>query len=434
MSRASNNGSLPDEYRDVVREQLALGGMPAVHRHFARTVGDGTLLAPALTFANRHVLGNLYSDDELADFADSGADQEIANQKALVAERARRNARTALNEEGIAPIEFPRATLAKDLKAPPREQPFVVEELLPVEGNAVLVGSYKTGKTVLAMNLAKSLADEEPFLGVFDTHLDGNVGYLNYELSADMFREWMRALDVQNQDRIIPFHLRGMSLPFWSKAVHDAMVAWLQSHEVGFLILDPAARAWRPLIENENDNSQMAAFTEAVDELKRDADVTEVFIATHTGRGIQQEDNERARGATRLEDWMDAGLYLTKGKDGRRFLRAMGRDVELEGTALDYDSDHKALTFSGQTRTQVRTESVVVGALQALADMEAGGERATSVALRNNVSGEKALREAAIKQAVDDGYVDVKVEGKGAHVHTLSKKGRKYLLKAGGQT
>lgn len=51
---------------------------------------------------------------------------------------------------------------------------------------------------------------------------------------------------------------------------------------------------------------------------------------------------------------MDAGWYLTKDKLGRRAMRAIGRDVEVEAFDLAYDGHTRRLYVTGQTRQERR--------------------------------------------------------------------------------
>jgi AAA domain len=250
----------------------------------------------------------------------------------------------------------PGRTLADDLEAPPREQAFVVDELAIAGGNSLLVAQYKTGKTTVLLNLAKSLADREPFLSRFDVApLDGRVAYWNYELDPDQFRRWVRDIGIDHPERIAePLHLRGAHLPFWQPEYAARTVEWLRANEVEFLIIDPAPRAWAGLVMKEEDNAAVGAFTDALDAVKREADVQHLVISTHTGRQQFEENEERSRGATRLEDWMDAGWYYTKDGQGRRALRAMGRDVEVEAFDVGYDGHTRRLYVTGQTRRERR--------------------------------------------------------------------------------
>lgn len=292
----------------------------------------------------------------------------------------------------------------------------------------MLTAGYKVGKTTLMGNLVKSLADDEPFLGEFDTHFDtGTIAYLNYELDADTFREWMRDIGVVNTDRVTaPLHLRGFSLPFWVLSMHDRTCEWLRENAVAFIIFDPTARAWHGLVDNENDNSQVGAFCVAVDELKRQAGIQDCLLAAHTGRAEHLEGAERARGATRLEDWADALWYLEKDKHGTRSLRAMGRDVELEATVLDYDIGTRILCSTGRTRAEdKRTRRVMhaLGVLWRLKKHPKGVYPTNSGDWQKAMEGENSERQQAIREAVRAGYVSVEVGAKNAKLHTFTPAG-----------
>ena len=78
------------------------------------------------------------------------------------------------------------------------------------------------------------------------------------------------------------------------------------------------------------------------------------MLPTHTGRAEQEAGQERARGATRLDDWADVRWLLTRDDKGHRFLRATGRDVEVEEEMLTYADDGRALTIGGGDRRWVK--------------------------------------------------------------------------------
>jgi len=88
-----------------------------------------------------------------------------------------------------------------------------------------------------------------------------------------------------------------------------------------------------------------------LDELAEQAGVREVILTAHAGW-----DQERTRGSTALEDWPDSIVTMTRDPDtDERFVRAMGRDVDLHEDRLDYDPQTRRLTLSGTgNRKQVR--------------------------------------------------------------------------------
>jgi hypothetical protein len=322
------------------------------------------------------------------------------------------------------------STLADDLAVEASPVRWRVEQLHSSGGNTLLVAQHKAGKTTLALNLARSLADGVPFLGHFEVEplTGGRVAFFNYELHADMFREWTRDIEVEHPERIAPpLHLRGHRLPFWEDRERERVANWLRRNKVEVLIVDPAARAWSGLVDNENDNTQVGRFTDALDELKEAAGVADLVLATHTGRARAEENEERSRGATRLEDWMDAGWYLTKDAEGVRSLRAMGRDVEVEAITLRYNSITRRLRTSGQTRREHRTERGVRAAVEALHAIEqAGGEVPTTSALANAIQGDRNKRNGWITAAETAGLIERESVGK-ALVCRLTPKGKRLL-------
>jgi hypothetical protein len=60
-------------------------------------------------------------------------------------------------------------------------------------------------------------------------------------------------------------------------------------------------------------------------------------------------DGERTRGASALEDWADVVITMTRDKDDetQRFLRAIGRDVDLEEDRLDFHAPTRTVTLAG---------------------------------------------------------------------------------------
>jgi RecA-family ATPase len=301
-----------------------------------------------------------------------------------------------------------------------------IEQLLPASGNGLLVAQYKVGKTTLALNLAVALASGEPFLGKFEVApMSGRVAFFNYELSERMFLEWAQdRIPDDHRDRIVTLHLRGRSAPFWNREVQDPLAAWLRRSEAEFLIIDPAAKAWRGLVDNENDNAKVEEFTSAVDELREAGGVSGGSLSTHhTGRYLQVEGEERARGATRLEDWMDAGWYYTKDESDTRSLRAMGRDVEMEAVDLQYFHDSRRLE-AGQVREERRRDEGALAAVDALAISDKQCLSATE--LDELITGQKQSKVRCRRAAEEKGWIaceEVKDGRARRKSYTLTEKG-----------
>jgi hypothetical protein len=96
-----------------------------------------------------------------------------------------------------------------------------------------------------------------------------------------------------------------------------------------------------------------------IDEIKAEARVSETIMPAHTPKAKTEPGAETARGASRLEDWADSLIYVTRDLiAGSRFIRAEGRDVELDETALSFDHATRGLSVDlfGHNREQVRRQ------------------------------------------------------------------------------
>jgi hypothetical protein len=283
--------------------------------------------------------------------------RKLRYQQELAAEarrqRIHREARRLLDADEFASTwrEPPsRRTLTDELAEPDDPIRYRVDRLLTVGGNALLTAAFKAGKTTLCNNLLRCLADGEPFLNRFDVHPpEGRIAVFNYEVSDSQYRRWLRRIGVRNTDKVCVLNLRGYRLPMIHALVEDWITKWLIEHEIGTWIVDPFARAMIGC-GDENSNTDVGVMLDALDVIKGRAGVGELILPTHTGRAEQLAGAERARGATRLDDWADARWLLTADEAGRRFFRANGRDVDVDEELLTFDPQTSRLTLGGHDR------------------------------------------------------------------------------------
>lgn len=263
-------------------------------------------------------------------------------------ERLRRQAKRVVDEEeAVASWRVPQqfGTLADELTMPEDPVTFRVSKIIPSGANVVITAQFKAGKTTLVNNLVKSLVDGKEFLGHYPVQrLDGRVGVLNYEVGAQQYRRWLRETDIVNTDRVALLHLRGLRMPLTTGHVEDWLVGWLVRNEVEVWMLDPFARAITGC-GDESSNADVGLFLDTLDVIKERAGVRELVMPAHTGRGEQEVGKERARGATRLDDWADVRWILTKDDEARRYLSCTGRDVEEAEQPLRYHPEDRSLTL-----------------------------------------------------------------------------------------
>ncbi|MFJ1537743.1 AAA family ATPase [Micromonospora chalcea] len=268
--------------------------------------------------------------------------------KALAWNRANAIAREVVREEMAAGTSWTPpeedARLSDWLDREREHHRYMAEGLMGAGHNVVLAGRYKTGKTTLIQNLVADLVAGRPFLGRETFLPSGSIAWINGEMDAhdwtDEIRPLTAGLSKADQDRIILLQHRGKPLQILNDTSAERFVEWLRKHEVKLIVLD----SWRKLCVwngiNENENQGAERLTDRIDQIKAEAGVDAFLTLAHMGRG----EGEHARGATALDDWVDARWTMTKDKDEVRHLAVEGRGVRLDKTALDFNYDLRRIS------------------------------------------------------------------------------------------
>lgn len=330
----------------------------------------------------------------------------------VAAQRARRDAKRILDDEDHAKAFREPSfveTLADELAIPDEPETYRIDKVLPTGGNVLLAAQYKVGKTTFINNLARALADAEPFLDAFAVSpLAGRrVALWNYEVGRSQYRTWLRDQAITTSWAVSVLNLRGYVLPLTVPRIQDWCVRWLETHETAVWMVDPFARAFTG--QNENDNTEVARFLDALDLIKHRAGVGELVLPTHTGRAEAEEGKERARGATRLDDWADVRWILTRNDEGVRFFSATGRDVSVDEQALHHDELSRRLSLSGGGRQEWREQSLAIKVETALRD-----QPGLSVnQLRTAIGGKHDYLDAVINDLVTNGRLSRRKAGPG---------------------
>lgn len=283
-------------------------------------------------------------------------------------------------------------------------------DLQPENSNALLVAQRKAGKTTVGLNLCRSLLDGTMFLGRFKPRaLEGTVAYWNYEMSPRQFHVWLRKANIEMVDQLVHWPMRGEHMDLLDDSTFTRVVELLKQHETEYLIVDPWARAISGIVD-ENDNSAVAAYLERLDLMKHRAGVRDLVVLAHTGQAQNTEGGERARGASRLEDWADIIWKMAVGDGGKRFFRAEGRDVEVPEFMMDFNKDTIMFNFAGGSRTENALEGAVAEVLKVLRT----DPGLTYSALHDQLTAGKNMRPRAIRVAKERGWITVKQDEKHA--------------------
>lgn len=285
-----------------------------------------------------------------------------------------------------------------ELAEPDPDIEWTIEGLHSVGGNTTLTAGFKVGKTTFVMNLVKALADQESFLGEHDVRaLDGRIALWNFEVDQTQMKRNFRDIRIKHASKVWHLPLRGHNL----NIANDAEYAWalrqLCDLEIEVLILDPFSGAY---YGDENDNSQISAFTKRVDQLKREAGVKDLFMPVHTGRFVE-EGNERARGGAKLDDWADTRWILTKNPRTRdRYFKAEGRRVQQDERELLFDATTNVLTYSAFRGTKKQKAGSVMKS--EVLDYIRANPGCTKGALQDAVGGKDESRRRVVSELERD--------------------------------
>jgi hypothetical protein len=266
----------------------------------------------------------------------------------LAVQRARKKARKIIDAEERSELPpFDAGTLGEILArpAPPISR---VEDLVPWQASCLISAQRKTGKTTLVLNLAWSLLTGADFLGRFGVRpLDGNLAILNYEVSAAQLARWADKIGIPH-DRLLLVNLRGRSNPLRDDEGRARLAAVLRSCDVEALLGDPFGRAYTGV--SQNDPGEVGAWLADLERFARsEVGANDLMLTAHAGW-----EGERTRGSGALEDWPDSIMTMIRGGrregDGgeeTRYLKAIGRDVDLEEDRLNYDQETRKLALAG---------------------------------------------------------------------------------------
>ena len=328
----------------------------------------------------------------------------------IQSQRIRKQAKEHLrDEDNLAKFKLPDIfdNLTIELEQPDEEAKYLINEVFPTGGNITLTAEYKSGKTTLINNVVKALVDDHPFLGRYGVNdHDGNVVIFNYEVEPRQYRQWMREVGIINTDRVKLVHLRGLRMPMTSDFVQEKVIDILKGFDAQTWIVDPLARAFVGS-GDENSNSDMGTFLDTLDVIKYEAGVDNLIVAAHTGRA-SESGIERARGASRFDDWADVRWILTRNDEGQRFLKAHGRDVDMEQHVLSYDTHSRHLTVE---KAITRTDQTIENIMKQIVDLVKDNPGITTGDLKKKLGKSTEYREKAYKYVVDAGQIIAKQVG-----------------------
>jgi hypothetical protein len=363
-------------------------------------------------------------------------------QDGLERERLRRMVRRMVDAEERPPQPAPSSTpLAMLLAEPPGAAKYRVAGLWPLGGKVLMSAGRKAGKTTLVGNLVRCLADGAPFLaqpgpptagewqmaaaGHAVEPLNGRrVMLMDFEMTRDMLREWLRDQRIANLDAVHVELMRGRSWDPRDERQRASWAEYLAGQNVGVLLVDPIGPILAALGVDESSSTEVGAVLWALDALCLQAGVGELFVTHHAGH-----EGERARGSSTFGAWPDALWELVRDRSlegaGKRALRAEGRDVYLAETVLEFDRAARRLHLGQGSRAAARNidhAEIIAKMVQEECDDRGAGQPGPTVRdLKRDAVDAGISRgpdaQDAVTQAVRLGLVHVHIGARNAHHH-----------------
>lgn len=357
---------------------------------------------------------------------------------------AQDTARTHLAAASASVIELPPVTSLADLLAedddPVRMR---IEQVWPMGGaKGSCAAPAGAGKTNFNINLIRSLADGDPFLGAFDVHpTDVRIAVIDLEMNKPMTRRWLRRQGVRNVGAVVDvLNLRGNPGLFdmGNDRLRDMWARRLRDQGVNFVTFD----CLKPVLDimGLNENTEMGKFLTPFDVMLTEAEVDDVLVYHHTGHASGAA-GERARGDSTLLGWTDVNLKIIRDDDGDRFFAAdKVRDAEEpapEGQ-LTFDPTTGHLTYTGENRAATAvTENIekrMHAVLDALADAATEGtDEMNATAIRSAVGGKNDITDKALTLAKERGLVTLRFKGR-ARLYRILPKAASDAMYAGGDS
>ncbi|MFW5472304.1 AAA family ATPase [Knoellia sp. CPCC 206450] len=290
---------------------------------------------------------------------------------------------------------------------------FRVHHVMPTDGNMLVVAQRKAGKTVLALNLAQSLLLGSDFLGNYPVMpLSGSLAFLNYELSPQMFGAWSKHLRLP-EDRFLVANMRGRANPFRDREARAHLGQAMRAQSVEALVIDPFSVAYSGMDAN-NPTEVRGWLTQLDDWFRGDVGGREIVLTAHAGWGAE----DRARGASSLEDWPDSILTLrSSGRSQHRTLSVRGRDVGVDNVAVHMDPETRSLTAAARTPEQP-LQTLAESCLNVISEQPGLNTEQVAVALRlRGIGFRKGEENQALRELAETGLVSVRQGARGARLH-----------------
>jgi hypothetical protein len=282
------------------------------------------------------------------------------------------------------------------LAEPEPQHEWLVDGLLPAGGFVVLVGKPKTGKSTLARNLCKAVAQGEPFLG--RATQPGRVLYLALEEKRSQVRSHFRSLGV------VPDADLGVFVGANPADGFAQLSAALEAEPAALVVIDPLFRFIR--VRDGNDYAQMVEALNPLLDLAHKSGAC-VLVTHHAPKG-ERLDIDSPIGSTAISGAPDTVMILRRTERYRTLSSVQRVGEDLPETVVELDPETRAVHVGG-TRHDADVATVKAAILEHLSSLT---EPVDEAAIDAGVEGRTKHKREALRGLVEKARVQRTGAGK----------------------
>lgn len=255
----------------------------------------------------------------------------------------------------LAPTEektdFKPISLKELLEKEREERMFLLDEILPCDGLAIVGAKPKVGKTTFALNAGLSIARGKPFLGLKTIKVP--VVYLALEESESQVRTNLIEMGVDKNEE--NFYLWFGMAP-QTKELTEKIEKMIVKYHAGLVIIDPLQKLLR--VKDGNSYAEVTNSLEPYNEIARKRNCCILF--THHSGKIVREGGDDLLGSIAHSGGVDTIFNLRKKQRGRGSVRVI-TTVQRYGNPIEEETvvslnEHRCIYKEGTLSEITRHE------------------------------------------------------------------------------
>jgi hypothetical protein len=209
------------------------------------------------------------------------------------------------------------------------ETEMLISPFFPMGGKAILAAHGGTGKTLLAMNIAVSVANDLSLFQRWEIPTPGRVLYIDAESSRSLLKHRIEKISKGMRGSLSGIRLSfpPSKLDLGKQHIREAICKEVEANDVKLVVFDSFLCFTN--MRNENDNTEVRDYLERVGEITK-VTGTSVLVIDHAGKATAEKYRAgiktQPRGASAKRDWADLVMILEERKHESKTLRTLGFD------------------------------------------------------------------------------------------------------------